>query len=273
VIDPWRPVPMRVVSIAPETADTVTLVLDASEHPLAFRPGQFTMLYAFGHGEVPISIAGDPTEPERLVHTIRRVGKVTTPLAAAAAGTVLGVRGPFGTAWPVVEAEGRDVIVVAGGIGLAPVRPVILHLLANRERYTRVIVLVGARTPADLLYVDELYRWRGRFDADVQVTVDSAPPGWNGPVGVVTRLLERARFDPEHAVVMTCGPEIMMGFVVREALRQGVPPDAIFLSMERNMKCGLGLCGHCQWGRDLLCRSGPVLSWAQAADRFAIREL
>jgi NAD(P)H-flavin reductase len=173
----------------------------------------------------------------------------------------------------VHDIEAQDVLVVAGGIGLAPVRPAILHLLRHRGQYGRVIVLVGARTPADLLFVDELHRWRGRFDLEVQVTVDHASEAWHGPVGVVTRLLETTRLHPEHTALLTCGPEIMMSFVVREALRQHIPPDRIWLSMERNMKCAIGLCGHCQWGRDFLCRTGPVMRWDQVSDRFSVRGL
>jgi len=271
--NPTTPVAMEVVAKVQETADTYTLTLDASEHPVAFAPGQFTMLYAFGHGEVPISISGDPADPTRLVHTIRAVGKVTHPLCAAEVGTHLGVRGPYGTAWPVEPAEGGDVVVVAGGIGLAPLRPAILHLLTHRARYERVFVLVGARSPDDLLFREELQRWRSRFDVEVEVIVDRGPPDWHGPVGVVTQLLSRAPFDASKAVVMTCGPEVMMRFVVREALQRGVAPERIALSMERNMKCAIGLCGHCQWGRDFLCRTGPVLSWDQAASRFGVRGL
>ena len=270
---PWTPVAMRVLSTVRETADTLTLTLDAGDHPLPFAPGQFTMLYAFGHGEVPISISGDPDEPTRLVHTIRAVGKVTNPLCAAEPGTLLGVRGPFGTGWPMEQAEHRDVVVVAGGIGLAPLRPAILQLLSQRERFEKVILLVGARSPVDLLFREELHRWRGRFDVEVEVIVDNAPADWHGPVGVVTQLLSQAHFDPERAVVMTCGPEIMMRFVVREALQRGVAADRIWLSMERNMKCAIGLCGHCQWGADFLCKTGPVLSWERAAGRFAVRGL
>lgn len=270
-VDPWRPVVMPVLSTVAETDDTVTLTLDASAHPVAFVPGQFTMLYAFGHGEVPISISGDPARPDRLVHTIRRVGKVTRPLVAAKPGTSLGVRGPYGRGWPLEEAEGDDVVVVGGGIGLAPLRPLIYRLLARREHYTRVTVLVGARSPADLLFVDELHAWRGRFDLEVEVTVDRADAGWHGPVGVVTRLLERAEFEPEHTSVFTCGPEVMMRFVVQTALREGVDPGRIHLSMERNMKCGLGLCGHCQWGADILCTTGPVYSWDRIGVRFGQR--
>ncbi|MCB9678943.1 MAG: FAD/NAD(P)-binding protein [Alphaproteobacteria bacterium] len=269
-LDLWRPVPMPVVSKVQETADTVTIELDARDSPVRFAPGQFTMLYAFGHGEVPISISGDPAHPERLVHTIRAVGRVTNPLVAVEPGQVLGVRGPFGTGWPVHDAEDGEVVVVAGGIGLAPVRPVFHALAAHRERYERVWVLVGARTPADLLYREELERFAGAHGFDLRLTVDHADDTWDGPVGVVTRLLEAADFDPSRATLMTCGPEIMMRFVVREALRQGVPAEKIWLSMERNMKCAIGLCGHCQWGADFLCRTGPVMRWDHAMHRFDV---
>jgi NAD(P)H-flavin reductase len=256
-----------------ETADTVTLVLDAGDAGLPFQPGQFNMLYVHGQGEAAISIAGDPAEPGLLVHTVRAVGAVSRPLAAMNRGDWVGVRGPFGTGWPLVEAEGTDVVVVSGGIGLAPLRPALLHLYAHRERYGRIILLHGARSPGDLLYAGELGAWRARFDTTVEVTVDRAAPGWWGPVGVVTRLLERAAFDPDDATVLTCGPELMMGFVAREALNRGVPAAALWLSLERNMKCGVRLCGHCQWGAAFLCRDGPVFRYGRVAKALSIREL
>ncbi|MCB9685543.1 MAG: FAD/NAD(P)-binding protein [Alphaproteobacteria bacterium] len=261
---------MTIRSRRQETSDTVTFELDASAAPVRFRPGQFTMLWRYGLGEVAISVSGDPREPERLVHTIRAVGAVTRPITQLRPGDVLGVRGPFGRPWPVDEAEGSDVVLVAGGLGMAPLRPAWLHLLANRERYGRVLLLVGARTPADLLFPDQLGAWRARFDTEVQVTVDRADAGWRGPIGVVTRLLERAGLDPARTRVMTCGPEVMMKFVAREALRQGIPADRIAVSMERNMQCAIGVCGHCQWGADFVCRDGPVFGWDRVGARFAV---
>lgn len=260
---------MVVQQVIRETADTVTLTLDASERPLHFLPGQFNMLFRLGRGEVPISISGDPEEPEKLVHTIRSVGPGSHPLTTVVPGDVLGVRGPYGTAWPVEAARGADVVVVAGGIGLAPLRPAIHHLLRHRSWYSRVLVLYGARDPSELLFLRQLHRWRGRFDLELSVTVDRAPSDWFGPVGVVTRLMERARLDPDDTVVMTCGPEPMMRFVVREAQHQGVVAENIYLSMERNMKCAVGLCGHCLWGPDFVCRDGAVFRWSEVAARFA----
>lgn len=257
-----------------ETRDTVTLELRPVDGlALPFAPGQFTMLYPFGAGEVPISISGDPARPETLVHTVRAVGAATRAICALRPGEMLGVRGPFGRGWPVVEAEGSDVVVAAGGIGLAPLRPALYALLAGRERYGSVTLLYGARTPADLLYARELERWRGRFDLDVEVTVDRGDDVWRGNVGVVTRLIDRVRFDPAHTVALMCGPEVMMRFTVRELERVGVTDERVYLSMERNMRCGVGLCGHCQFGSRFVCLDGPVFRYDEVRASMGIQEL
>jgi anaerobic sulfite reductase subunit B len=266
------PRPFRVVRRRRETSDTWTLELEPVDGaPLAVEPGQFTMLYAFGVGEVPISVSGDPAGP--LIHTVRAVGAVTKAICASRPGAVLGVRGPFGNAWPVEVAAGSDVVVVAGGIGLAPLRPAIHHVLARRGSYGDVAVLYGSRSPADLLYPRELERWRGRFDLQVDVTVDRALDGWRGEVGVVPKLISAARFDPDAAVAMVCGPEIMMRFAAEALLERGVPRERIHVSMERNMRCGLGHCGHCQLGPTLICRDGPVYPWDEVAPLLEVREL
>ncbi|MET0768989.1 MAG: FAD/NAD(P)-binding protein [Solirubrobacteraceae bacterium] len=249
-----------------DTADTWTLELEGTT-PLEFQPGQFTMLGAAGCGEVPISISGDPDGPARLVHTVRAVGPATAAICAAEPGRVLGVRGPFGRPWPVDDVEGADVVVVAGGIGLAPLRPAILRLLARRERYGRIVVLYGGRTPDTILYPSELLGW------DAAVTVDAAGRDWRGRVGVVPKLIDGAAFDPGSAVAMTCGPEVMMRFAVEALLRRGVAPDRAYVSMERNMQCGIGHCGHCQLGPTLVCRDGPVYTWEELEPWLAIREL
>ena len=271
--DLWRPRPMPVVWTRQDTADTVSFGLDPGDTPFRYLPGQFNMLYLFGHGEVPISISGDAEAPGPIVHTVRGVGAVTRPMVKLQVGDVVGVRGPFGTAWPLDQARGTDVIIVAGGIGLAPLRPAILHLLRHREDFARVIVLYGARAPSEMLYTDELRTWRGRFDTTVEVTVDRAEPGWLGSVGLVTRLLERMPFDADDATVFTCGPEVMMRFVVREALRRGVPADRVWLTMERNMKCAVGLCGHCQWGDAFMCRDGAVFRYDRISAALNVAEL
>jgi NAD(P)H-flavin reductase len=266
------PIPFEVVGRREETHDTITLELGAPGG-FAFRPGQFNMLYPFGIGECAISISGDPAEPERLVHTIRRVGKVTEALHALRPGDYVGVRGPFGTPWPMGKAAGRDLVIVAGGIGLAPVRPAIYEALANRERFNQVVILYGARTPDDLVFVDEIRDWRGRFDSEVDVSVDTAEPTYRGSVGVVTRLIPNASFDPEKAIAFVCGPEIMMRFTVAELRRLGVEEDQILISMERNMQCAVGFCGHCQFGNRFVCRDGPVFSYDSISRFLDVREV
>jgi NAD(P)H-flavin reductase len=269
------PAPFRVRHVAHETSDTFTLALEpeAGQAAFPFAPGQFNMLYVFGVGEVPISISGDPTRPETLVHTIRAVGAVTRALQRLEKGDVVGVRGPFGTAWPVERAHGQDVVIVAGGIGLAPLRPAILHVLAHRGMYGRVALLYGARTPRDILYPKELSAWRGRFDMEVEVTVDRAGADWQGSVGVVTKLIERAPFDPGSSVALLCGPEVMIRFSAMGLERRGVPREGIVVSLERNMKCAVGLCGHCQFGPFFVCRDGPVFSYDRVLPFFGMREV
>lgn len=265
----------RVDSRRRDTPDTYTLTLTpaGSEGEWHFEPGQFNMLTAFGIGEVPISISGDPTEPQRLIHTIRIAGAATRSLCHADRGDLVGVRGPFGTTWPVKEAEDRDLVIVAGGLGLAPLRPAIYHALNNRPAYGNVELIYGARTPRDILYYRQLQEWRGRFDFRVHVTVDTAPPEWRGRVGVVTKIIGQTRFDPPNTVALVCGPGVMMRFTVQELLDRGVDPDNIFLSLERNMQCGLGLCGHCQLGPLFICKDGPVFPFSRVHGWFGRREI
>lgn len=274
-MDPMIPEPYRVGSVREETDDIVTLELQALDGGTgyAFKPGQFNMLYVFGIGEVPISMSGDCASSLPIVHTVRVAGAVTRAICGLEPGSTVGVRGPFGTAWPVAEAEGYDVLVIAGGIGLAPLRPVVYHLLENRARYGRVALLYGARSPRELLYRSEVESWRGRFDLDVEATVDLASDDWRGRVGVVTTLIERAEFDPDNTVAMICGPEIMMRFSVRELQRQGVDSDDIYVSMERNMKCAIGFCGHCQYGASFVCKDGPVFPYSRIAALQEVREV
>lgn len=274
-IDPMRPRPFRVTRFHHETHDTFTLTLQPADgsDTFSFKPGQFNMLYAFGAGEVPISMSGPPGEVREVIHTIRAVGPVTQQLQHLRVGDVLGLRGPFGTPWPVEAAEGHDVVLVAGGIGLAPLRPAIYHLLAHRERFGRVTLLFGARTPQDILFTREIELWRGRFDVTVEVVVDRAAPGWHGFVGVVTSLIPRAPFDPQHAIALVCGPEVMMRFGVPELAARGVDASRVFVSLERNMKCAIGLCGHCQLGPTFICKEGPVYRYDKVAALLGIREV
>jgi NAD(P)H-flavin reductase len=269
------PVPFAVVSRHEETADTFTIALRPVKGGPAprFAPGQFHMLYAFGTGESAISISGSPEENDVLLHTIRRVGTVTSALDRLAPGDVVGLRGPFGSAWPMDEARGRDLVFVSGGIGLAPLRPAILHALAHRADYGRIVILAGARSPADVIYHDELHEWMKRPDTEVRLTVDRADPGWPHHVGVVTTLIQRAGFDASNAVAMVCGPEIMMRFTAVELSKSGLADERVFVTLERNMKCAVGFCGHCQFGPEFICRDGPVFRHDRIRHWFSQREV
>lgn len=266
------PVPFRVAERRQDTADTWTLALEPVGDGFAVAPGQFVMVWAFGVGEVPISVSGPPERSgEPVVFTVRDVGAVTHAICASEPGSTLGLRGPLGNSWPVDAAEGGDAVVVAGGIGLAPLRPVVLHALARRSQFAAVSVLYGARTPGDLLYTDELAAWGSELA--VEVTVDAADTSWAGRVGVVPKLLEQTDFQPEAVTAFVCGPEVMIHFTVEALRARGVPDERIFLSLERDMRCGVGLCGHCQLGPTLICRDGPVYSQAQVARFMEVREL
>lgn len=274
-IDPMLPQRYRIERFQQELADTFTLDLapaDGSEVP-AFATGQFNMLYVFGVGEIPISLSGDPTRTGPFVHTIRAVGSVSRALQTLKEGDILGLRGPFGRPWPLEQAYGKDVVLLAGGMGLAPLRSTINALLAERERYGRIILLYGARSPAELLYRHELEQWRSRLDMDVLVTVDRATTTWYGSVGVVTKLIPRAPIDPSQTVAFVCGPEIMMRFSATGLLAHGVAADQIYLSMERNMKCAIGFCGHCQYRPYFVCRDGPVFQYSCIQDLLMQREI
>ncbi len=272
---PEAPASYRVTDARRETAAAWTLRREAAgddgtEH---YLPGQFAMLYVFGSGEVPISVSAIPERDGALVHTVRAVGAVTRTLCAARAGDVVGVRGPFGIGWPLDQAEGRDVLVVAGGLGMAPLRPVVHALLAHRERYGHVTLLYGGRSPADLLYADELAAWRRDGAFEVELIVDAPDERWRGHVGVVTRLIRRASFDPARTLAMTCGPEVMMRFAVAALLEQGVAGADIWLSLERSMKCATGHCGHCQLGPLFVCKDGPVVRHDRVDRLLRVAEL
>ena len=273
--DPMLPRLYRVQKVRQETPDTFTLELEpeAGQEAVSFAPGQFNMLYAFGVGEVPISISGDPAKSAVLVHTTRDVGAVTRAMRQLKPGDSLGVRGPFGGSWPVAQARGADVVIVAGGIGLAPLRPALYQLLAARKYYGKVVLLYGTRAPADILFRRELQQWHSRFDLEVHVTVDRAIGNWRGNVGVVTTLIPRAPFDPHSTVAMVCGPEIMMRFTVQELERRGVALENVHLSMERNMKCAVGFCGHCQFGPTFICKDGPVFRYDRLQPLLTVREM
>lgn len=272
--DPWIPFSARVLRRADEAEAIFTLDLEFLDPELradyAFRPGQFNMLLAPGMGECAISIASPTDRPRLLSHTIHAVGQVTGALSRLAVGDTVGVRGPFGSSWPLDRARGRNLTFVAGGIGLPPLRPAILEVLRDRDAYDRVTLVYGARTPAGLLFTDEFPKWRDG-GIEVLLTADSADPSWRGYRGVVPGVLEKLRLRGPGNVLMMCGPEIMMRFAAEGALHREVPADQVFVTMERNMSCAIAQCGHCQLGPDFLCKDGPVLPYSRVR-RFLLRE-
>ena len=255
--------------VTKETPDTFSLLLDLGEKrtPVEFLPGQFNMLYVFGVGEVPISVASSRRE-KLLMHTVRSVGTVTNLLTGLSVGENLGVRGPFGRGWPVAEAEEKQLLVIAGGLGLPPLRPVIEEAVAKPRRFAGMKVLYGARTPSDLIYTHEYSRWQATNGCDLFLTVDRGDGDWRGNVGVVTTLFPKAGIDPGHAIAFICGPELMLKFSILELVKMGVPAERIFISLERNMSCASGTCGHCQLGPFFICRDGPVFSYPKVRDFF-----
>jgi NAD(P)H-flavin reductase len=256
-----------------DAPDAWTLELEMADGAhFDYTPGQFNMLTAFGVGEAAISMSGDPASGP-LIHTIRAVGPVSRALTELGPGDPIGVRGPFGVGWPMAPAVGKDVVFVAGGLGLAPLRPAIYRVLAERERYGQVTLLFGARRPEDILFRHEVETWRARLDIEVDVTVDHAPSDWRGHVGVVTTLISRLELDPAKTLAMVCGPEVMMRFVALALADRGVAESDIYLSMERNMKCAIGHCGHCQLGPTLICRDGPVFTFERLKRLMTVKEL
>lgn len=270
---PMVPGRARVLERRVETADTVTLTIEPLDGLLQVDPGQFTMLGVPGAGEAPLSVSGGGTAAgEPVLHTVRDVGGVTHLLASATVGDLLTVRGPYGTGWAAEAGAGGDLVVVAGGIGLAPLRPVLRAAVARRADFGRVALLYGARSPAEVLYAGELEQWRDA-GVEVEVTVDVATRGWTGRVGLVTPLLDRAVHEARRTLALVCGPEVMMRLVAARLVEAGVPADRVRVSLERNMHCGVGLCGHCQLRELFLCVDGPVLAWSRVGDLLSVREL
>jgi NAD(P)H-flavin reductase len=269
------PNPYRVRSRVVESPDSATLCLEPIGEALRTpQPGEFMMLYAFGVGEVAISISGDPTVIDgSITHTIRAVGAVSRALHHAKPGTIIGVRGPFGTTWGLDEAAGRDLVMIAGGVGLCPLRPAVLGALAQRARYGKLTLIVGARSRYDFVFAPQLEKWAGDPQIELHVTVDVPVQGWHGEVGLVTEPLRRLKLNPDRTTAFLCGPEPMMRFGAEALLSKGLAAQNIRVSLERNMQCGIGLCGHCQLGPLLVCRDGPVVGYDVAGRLLRIKEL
>jgi NAD(P)H-flavin reductase len=265
----------EITAITPEADGISTYWLrfkDSTEQQdFRFEPGQFNMLYLPGFGEAAISISSDPEDREKMGHTIRFVGNVTRAVSRLKVGDVVGVRGPFGTYWPMKEMEGKDVFIACGGIGLPPLRPAIYHIIRNREKYGKVTLLYGARTSGDLMFPHEYAEWR-KAGIDVEVTVDRGDANWNGRVGVVPMWFYHFRIDPRKTAILTCGPEVMIRFVIFEAMARRISPENVYVSLERNMKCGQGSCGHCQMGPYFICKDGPVFRFDELQSFFNVEE-
>lgn len=276
-MDSWMPTPARIVSVRNENFNTRTYTLQFVDQDVQkmyrFQPGQFNMVYAPGVGEAAISVSSDCEERGTLAHTIRLVGSVTRAIDRIGAGGIVGLRGPFGRGWPLAQLEGKDVVILAGGIGLAPLRPVVYWLLRHRDLYRRVVLLYGCRTSEDRLYSEELETWSNTPSLDLLVTVDNATGDWTGPVGVVTTLMRRIKVNAQRTIVLVCGPRILNRMAAWSFLQLHVPPTQVYVSLERNMNCGFGLCGHCQYGAKFVCRDGPVFCFSEIADTFAVEEI
>ena len=233
----------------------------AAQAAYRFAPGQFNMLYLVGVGEVPISIMSDPEERNGIGHAIRMQGRVTHGLATLKPGDKLGLRGPFGRGWPLQEVSGCDIVLVTGGLGCAPVVSVIHYILKRRERFGKLVIIQGVRHAEDLIWHEQYARWAKLTDTQVLVAASEGAAFWPWHVGRVTELFGLANFDPDCAVAMMCGPEGMMRTTADSLLARGLPESRLFLSMERNMQCAVGRCGHCQLGGAFVCRDGPVFNW------------
>ena len=273
----WLAQTAKLCEVRPEIKGVTTYQLEWVDPQVAatyrFRPGQFNMLYMPGTGEAAMSLSGDPSHHGTLVHTVRAAGNVTHALAALQPGQTLGVRGPFGSSWPIEECVGRDVVVVAGGTGLAPLRPVVYELTQQQRQYGRLHLLYGARSPETRLYLSEYESWE-REGMMVQTTVDRSQPGYKGNIGVVPLLLERLQaFDPRTAMLFICGPEVIMRYIANTAFERGMSASQIYVSMERNMQCAVGLCGHCQLGPEFLCKDGPVFRYDRIAPYLHVEGL
>lgn len=276
-MDSWMPVPAKILHVKQENFNTRTFTLEFVDPMLResyrFQPGQFNMVYAPGVGEAAISISSNPHQPRMLGHTIRLVGSVTRAMDRMLPGSLVGLRGPFGHGWPMEALRGRDVVIMTGGIGIAPLRPVIYAILQERDAYRRVVLLYGCRTAEDRLYADELEQWTAAGQLDVLVTVDNATGQWTGPVGVVTNLMRRLKVNAQRTIVLVCGPRMLNRVAAWSFLQLHVPEDQVFVSLERNMNCGFGRCGHCQYGPKFVCRDGPVFRYSDIHDIFAKEEV
>ena len=270
------PMAAEVVDRVQETPNMFTLRLrieDGDGHrAYRFQPGQFNMVYLYGVGEIPISIVSDPEDEHLLGHTVRAVGRVSNAMALLKPGDTVAIRGPFGRGWPLREAEAHDVLLVSGGLGCAPVVSVITYILRRRERYGRLTILQGVKRANDLIWRERYEKWARLPATQVLLAADVGGAVWRGAVGPVTVLFDRMEgFEPQQTVAMMCGPEAMMRAATKELIGRGVTEDRLWVSLERNMQCGRGHCGHCQIGPWFLCKDGPVFNYPQIKSLFGVK--
>ena len=275
--NPWSTRAVRIENVTTEIGGVATYLLKntgpAQPNDYRFVPGQFNMLYLPGVGESAISMSGDPAQTDGWIHTVRVAGNVTRTLSQLKFGDTLGIRGPFGTGWPVIAMEGKDIVIVAGGLGMAPLRPLIYHVINQRDKFGKVWLILGARSPDGLLYQNEWDRWR-QSGIDLQLTVDLAPNDWRGHVGVVTLLVDRLRLErSENTHLVACGPEVMMKYAALSGIKLGIARERIWVSLERNMQCAVGLCGHCQLGPEFICKDGPVIRYDRVQHLLSVEQL
>ena len=271
-MNPYLPRQAAIVGRTQESPNTFTLELRLTDgEPYAFSPGQFNMLYLYGSGEVPISIVAEAGDTGVLTHTVRALGRITNGLAALKVGDQIGLRGPYGRGWPMREAEGHNVVVVTGGLGCAPSVSIIHHILLNREHYGHLSILQGVKHTDDLIWRNQYDAWAKLPDVAVHLAADAAEPGWHGHVGLVTALFDRLELEADRSIAMLCGPEMMMRAAAHDLNERGLAASAIYLSLERNMQCAVGHCGHCQMGGQFVCREGPVFPWPVVRERLGVR--
>lgn len=260
------PLTMKIVAKNEESPDIFTLTLQFMEEKQTdydFQPGQFNMLYLFGVGEVPISILAHGEANTLYAHTIRRVGRVTQGLSLLKVGDCVGLRGPFGRGWPLDKAQGKDVLIVTGGLGCAPSVSIIHHILKHRSLYGRLIILQGVKHSDDLIFKKQYNEWAQLPDVQVALAADMSQPNWPGHTGLITELLDQVHLDLHQTICMMCGPEGMMRATAERLTHLQLPEEAIYLSLERNMECAIGHCGHCQFGGTFICKEGPVFNYAE----------
>ncbi|MCL2680812.1 MAG: FAD/NAD(P)-binding protein [Coriobacteriia bacterium] len=266
--NPYRPWPARITSITQLTATEklfeLRLIDQRVREAFSFTAGQFVELSIFGVGEAPFSISSAPSKQGFIELCIRETGAVTSAIHRMRCGDVVGVRGPFGRGFPFEQMKGSDVLLVAGGLGIAPLKSLINHIHDERHAFGKVTILLGAKNPAEILFRHEFDMWKHRQDFDLIMTVDQADENWDGQVGLVTRLFDRVEVDPEITYGAICGPPVMYPFVVEEMRKKRLDVDRIYVSVERRMKCGIGMCGHCAVGHQYTCIAGPVFSYWEA---------